>query len=321
MNFIRSWILALVLVLGLTGIWEIALRVHGYTPSLRDDSGYWIAMRQRASDAGKDALVLVGASRMQLDVDVPILARLSGKKVIQLALDGSAPLPILEHLAADIHFRGTVICSVAPSYFHPALAREVTDDWINRYDNRSYYMQFEEKFKSRIQGSLSFLNPVLELPRLWNAIQRRCWPVIPYIVMTPDRSIKADYSLLDINVFRAEHEAVYENYFASTPKLTVEAFLAEVRKVADMAERIRNRGGKVIFVRMPSSGKIWKMESSRYPRTEYWDRFVISVNAPAFHFADFPELSGFTCPDSSHLDFRDVPAFTLSLYNILKPVL
>jgi hypothetical protein len=84
-----------------------------------------------------------------------------------------------------------------------------------------------------------------------------------------------------------------------------------------MAEQIRARGGEVVLIRMPTSGDLWTLHELQYPRAEYWDRLVAVTGLPAIHFADYPGLSGFECPDFSHLDARDSPRFTQALAAIL----
>ena len=43
-----------------------------------------------------------------------------------------------------------------------------------------------------------------------------------------------------------------------------------------------------------------------------------SSSHPAIHFEDYPGLSGYDCPDGSHLDVRDARKFTRALVRILR---
>ena len=69
---------------------------------------------------------------------------------------------------------------------------------------------------------------------------------------------------------------------------------------------------------MPSSGVQWAHTERTLPKREYWDAFAARTRAATIHFKDYPELSQFECPDYSHLDARDVPAFTKALAGILQ---
>jgi hypothetical protein len=73
---------------------------------------------------------------------------------------------------------------------------------------------------------------------------------------------------------------------------------------------IQARGGRVIFLVMPTSGLVLAADSKRFPRAAYWDKLVSTTSAKTVHWQDHPELSGFTCPDGSHLDKRNISAFT-----------
>ena len=84
-----------------------------------------------------------------------------------------------------------------------------------------------------------------------------------------------------------------------------------------MARRIRARGGQVIFVRMPTSEPLWTRQARAYPRADYWDRFAAASGSPTIHFADYPSLSCFECPDYSHLDASDAPAFSHALGRVV----
>jgi len=71
------------------------------------------------------------------------------------------------------------------------------------------------------------------------------------------------------------------------------AFLEET-KIA--INKIRSRGGTVIFVRPPSSNGILEREK-RFPRKQYWDRLLEYTNTPGIHFADYPATANLSCPE------------------------
>ena len=70
-------------------------------PASSNTFGLW-AIQRRRIDAGEgDATVLLGASRVFFDLQLPVWERLGGKRPIQLSFEGTSPLPALEDLAAD----------------------------------------------------------------------------------------------------------------------------------------------------------------------------------------------------------------------------
>src|SRR6266545_4184763 len=81
---------------------------------------------------------------------------------------------------------------------------------------------------------------------------------------------------------------------------------------------IRRHGGDVIFVRMPVSGSLRRLEDRYYPDL---DRTIESLAASSIKVVDSakePTLSGFDCPDESHLDAGDAERFSAALARILE---
>ena len=73
----------------------------------------------------------------------------------------------------------------------------------------------------------------------------------------------------------------------------------------------------MVFVRFPTTDEHLAASEAVNPKAEFWDRFAAATRATTVHFLDYPELSRFDCPDTSHLDKRDAPAFTSALGDIL----
>ena len=116
LNLRKSWLLALALVVVATGAWEFMLRDAGLDPAYADNRALWLSARHRLSQLDESAIALVGASRMQRAIDVDTLSHELDRAVVQLAVEGTSAIPMLENLAADPRFRGTVIYSVAPAF-------------------------------------------------------------------------------------------------------------------------------------------------------------------------------------------------------------
>ena len=55
-------------------------------------------------------------------MQLPVWEKLAGKRPIQLALEGTSPLPILEDLADDPNFTGRLLVGVAPDVFFSGFA-------------------------------------------------------------------------------------------------------------------------------------------------------------------------------------------------------
>jgi hypothetical protein len=83
-------------------------------------------------------------------------------------------------------------------------------------------------------------------------------------------------------------------------------------------DKIKARGGQVIFVRTPSSGTYREREIKGYPRTVYWDRLLAITGCPGIYYEDYPAIAHFICPEWSHLKLSDAVIYTKELIKILQ---
>ena len=100
-----------------------------------------------------------------------------------------------------------------------------------------------------------------------------------------------------------------------------EAIGGRFRDTAAAIEKIRARGGKIVFVRFPHSGGLKKLENRDMPREKTWDPLLKMTGAPGIYYSDFPELSGFNCPEWSHLSAGDSVEFSKRLVPHLRAAL
>ena len=221
---------------------EWRLDALGYQPTARDSEARWQAARARASRLGEHALILVGASRFQLGLDLDVLRRETGLEPVQLAIDGSGAEPILAGLAQDPKIRGTVLVEY---YDHAVGARGgVAGDMQRRYEQTAGSQRFWKRPAERAEARLGEwlherlraysdgANPLASLrQRILPADEAR-----QYLVTHPDRSRLADYSRVDMPAFYHRRVA---------------RMLGEEGDAGAPAARIHARGGRVIFVAMP----------------------------------------------------------------------
>src|ERR1700693_1303766 len=95
----KVWLITLLLFLGFLGAWEAFWRFQRFKPSLNDDPGLWALARKRASQGGQSTVALIGASRIQLDINLDAFAALTSTRPLQLAIDGASLIPVLRHLS------------------------------------------------------------------------------------------------------------------------------------------------------------------------------------------------------------------------------
>ncbi len=325
---------AAILLVTIAGIeWELSAR--GYVPTVEDSAARWIQLRQRANALGEKALVLVGASRIQLGVDLPTLRAQSGREPVQLAIDGSSYLPVLRGLAEDPEFKGSVIVD----YYDATLAAALNELGSGYVYQRKFEQFTSQTISARIEDRLSeFMHENMTAysdgGRPFDALRARVLTQEvrrQYLVTLPDRSRRADYSQVDLPAFYHARVALMltgaSGWDPAAPDTAAKlaqaaravqadsgfAFDENLQSLKKMVSRIRARGGEVYFVVMPTSGLVREVEERRYPRENFLARFIAAIDAPLVQSAASARLSGFQCPDGSHLDASDRVRFTEAL--------
>jgi hypothetical protein len=335
------FVLGLVLLVIVAGLLEAALAARGFRPSIGDSPAAWGRERLRATELGTQALILIGASRSQLDIDLGALAQATGKKPVQLAIDGSSYLPVLADLAADDRVNGIVIIEFHGGVPDPSY-QDAATHYVNAWRNRQHLGATYDF--TRMEGVLTdwrqaILRSYAEGAGPFQALSKRVLPpeVTPqYLVTLSSRSREADYSKVEMPAFyyrRAMHNAGIEDLpdlpdyeaadrylkerILALPQASSTHLIESARLLGKMVSRIEARGGRVIFVMYPESGLVRAADDVRYPRAVFWDRIVPLAGGRGIYYADEPTLKDFTCPDGSHLDIRDKRRFTAALAKAL----
>ena len=97
------------------------------------------------------------------------------------------------------------------------------------------------------------------------------------------------------------------------------AIEARFADTAAAVEKIRARGGKVVFVRFPMTGKLKELEDQATPpRAARGPGCSTTPRRPGIYFEDYPELASFDCPEWSHLSAADSVEFTTRLVPHLR---
>lgn len=330
---------ALLILAAFVAAMEVRLAARGFRPSVIDSEALWLQQRERASALGSHALILVGASRMQLDMDLHVLQRETGLEPVQLAIDGSPFTPILAGLARDPTIRGTVLVEFEDNVVADPDLNDQVSGWETQYERQQHqhrvpdFAMSEAYLTDFLHGMLrSYADGTRPITALLQRILNP-QPTPQYLTMLPDRSMLADYSRISIpaiyygrairnlgetvniapDTTYAQLDAMLKKRIAALKPVDDTAYRRDSREIAAMADAIKAHGGRVIFIVFPRSGDVKDMDERRYPRKEFWDRFAAATTAPVLNFEDVPALRGFTCPDGSHLDYRDRPRFTRAL--------
>jgi len=328
-----------VLTAAATAAWEIRARSLGYAPVLNDTPDLWADQREAVKP---DSLVLIGDSRMLFDADLDVLEQGLGKRPIQLALVGSCAYPMLENLADDASFHGTVIASLLPGIWMappPAPPYKNSVRALDRYRQRTVAhrtghhlgMFLEEHLAFMKQDDLT-LEQLLKDVRVPNRAQYHAPPRLPpyFSTIERDRQTRMVAAAAQPGPLQERVKHGWIPLFtpppmpAHTPKIVFEqieqAFEARFGQTAAAVQKIRARGGKVVFVRFPHSGVLKEMEDKGTPREGIWTRLINETGAPAIYYSDHPELI-FDCPEWSHLAAADATEFSKRLVPHLQKAL
>jgi hypothetical protein len=115
-----------------------------------------------------------------------------------------------------------------------------------------------------------------------------------------------------------EVQQIWLPLFNMAPPFEGEGLAALINSVKEDVQKINARGGKVIFLRCPSTEELRAVENRKQPREKYWERLLAETGAPGIHFEDYPGLSQFDCPEWSHLTRSDAVTFTRNLLPLIE---
>jgi hypothetical protein len=331
-----------IIVIAATLAWELYARALGYAPTLDDNDDLWAITRGKVEP---ESIVIVGDSRAWFDVDLDEFQKGLGKRPIQLAAPGSTAWPVLEDLANDKNFHGTIICSVVPMlFFAPpgAPPMERAEKNVKRFHNQTLSQRAGEYLGIWLQEHVAFLKPddlslegLLNKLRIPNRPGARVPPTFPPYFQTENRERRArmwEKCAEPGSELAKRIQQIWLPLFTPPPPpsyIPKDVFMAKIgegiqKRFADVTaavEKIHARGGKVVFVRFPHSGGLKELENKIMPREKSWDPLLQMTKAPGIYYSDFPELSGFNCPEWSHLSAGDSVEFSKRLVPRLRQAL
>ncbi|HET6912968.1 MAG TPA: hypothetical protein VFH71_06455 [Rhodanobacteraceae bacterium] len=324
---------ALVLTVLMLGAWEWHWRSFGVEPGIANSDALWATQRRRIDNGeGDGATVLIGSSRMLFDLQLPVWKKLSGRRPIQLALEGTSPMFALEDLADDPDFRnGRLLVGVAPDIFFSGY--EYRSDVLNYTRKQSPSQRVGQWLSMKfVEPHLAFDDPDYALPAVLE--RQDWWPVRPgmhphkdvrklMVVVDEDRASHIWDKLEKDPAYAALAQSIWAQHFESgpgmpTPEELHKTAAEQIGRAAKAVAKLHKRNVEVIFVRTPSVGRYLTFEDKMFPRAKTWDVLLAKTGAPGVHFQDHPEMQGYWLPEWSHLSARDAVRFTRALYTIIE---
>jgi hypothetical protein len=330
-HFLKAGLLAVVLVLSFILCWEIFLRQKGYSVSYDDGGPLWSNQRAQVYLPSNEATVFIGSSRIKFDLDIPTWEKLTGERAVQLAMVGSSPLPALHNLANDKNFKGKLVVDVTEGLFFStskgnlAMPEKNIEYYKNQTPTQKASFQLNHLAESQfvfLDKDFLSLNTFLDSLHFKNRGDIYGGPDFPWefdLNMFNRQSKMTDRFVSDTNL-QNKVKSIWGG-FAKRNKgkpptgKTLDSIMLAVKASVD---KIKARGGQVIFVRTPSSGPYWQAEQMGFPRPVYWDKLLAVTQCPGIHFKDYPAIAHFICPELSHLSPKDAIVFTEHFVGILR---
>ena len=307
-------------------MWEMYWRDQGFRPYHDPNDDLWSLWRREVANMEDDDVLLIGSSRTHFDLDIYVWEELTGNRPITLASGGMSPGPVLKDLAENTDFKSTLIIGIAPDLFFDLPGQggwNRPQDRLDYFKKQTYAQRLNQAVFMQIDPHFAYINKGLLLKGL-----------IDYVPFPPRDSVRPpmiwpDMTVSDENwdlkmipematdtVMQNAYKHIWASFGWNKPDSTKTD--TAIAMYVGWVQKIKARGGKVIFMRAPSTGTYRSYEAEAYPRAKFWDRLLLETNCPGIHFEDYPALQGFDCPEWSHLLPDDAKVYTKEFVTILQ---
>ena len=311
------------ILLGVVGaliIGAVALEVNArqriglHAGDLDNSEIAWSNEKLRAAGA---PAAIVGDSRILFDTDLDRFEALTGVRPIQLAIHGTSALTLLENMADDKDFKGVLIVGLADTMFFQPF--DGYGGYVKKWhEYRAPYRLVSTEIDHVLQRRLAFLDSSYRL----SVLAYRLDPNFRPGVEGPKDDI---WKLQEVGEHRSTHmwDRVeydpawrartrwawkgFKDKFPYTPQL-----IAKGQSRAKIAvDKIRARGGDVVFIRPPSAPPLRVNEEAQLPKAKGWDVILRNTHSVGVHADDLPtSVQGLDIPEWSHLSRRCSTVFT-----------
>jgi len=311
--------------------WEGYWRSRGFEPTYNDDKALWAQKRAEIYQPRDKATVFIGSSRIKFDLDIPTWKNLTGENAVQLSLVGTSPMLLLKDLAEDEKFRGKLVVDLTEVLFfsqNPVFHKSAKEA-INFYKNQSPSERLSSRINFALESQFAFLEERrfsmntllndLEIPNRpgvfvvppfpkgfeWTTFDRQTY--MSDMFLTDSTEIKRQTSIWSVLIMSDK-----------TPPIDGKILQETFDEIKLAVDKIKSRGGQVVFIRTPSSGPMEEGEQKVYPRQKYWDALLTYTNTPGIHYLDNPVTASLICPEWSHLAPKDAVVYTRELIKSLQ---
>ena len=273
----------------------------------------WANEKVRAAGA---PAAIVGDSRILFDTDLDRFEALTGVRPIQLAIHGTSALTLLETMADDPDFKGVLIVGMADTMFFQPF--DGYGGYVHKFgEYRAPYRIASNEIDHALQRRLAFLDSNYRLSVVAHRLDRDFRPGV-------EGPMDDIWKLQEVGEHRqtwmwdrVEYDPAwrartrwawkgFKEKFPFTPELIAKG-QARAKAAVD---KIRARGGDVVFVRPPSAPQLRVNEEAQVPKAKGWDVLLRNTRSIGIHIDDLPAAQGLTLPEWSHLSRKCATVFT-----------
>jgi len=327
----KSAVMMLVIVITAVFGYEMFLRNKGAEISYDDGPELWSDKRAMVYGPSDKQVVFIGSSRIKYDLDIPTWEAQTQLKAIQLAMVGSTPRPALDDLANDADFKGKLIVDVTEPLFFLDLPpyHERPDKAIKYFHDRTPAQRVSFELNHGLESQFVYLNKeCFSMNAQLAAIAPLSRPGIFVMPQFPlgfecTQCDRQNYSTDSFAKDPARVGAVQQIWGMllkgpMPPPMNDKQINDVMLAIKSSTDKIKARGGQVLFVRTPSSGPFRQGEKMGFPREKYWNKLLEVTGCDGIHFEDYPETAHFICPEFSHLSHGDAKLYTERFIKILS---
>lgn len=309
----------------LTG-WEMRMRSAGLAAGDLDDSNdHWAVARRSLATGSENTVAIVGDSRIWFDTDLAVWEEMTGTRPVQLAVEGTNGRYFLSDLAADERFKGLAVVGLADMLFF-GLREGLRFAALERGRTQSYAQRWGVALHKELSRHVALLDQMYTPQRLIRTLDL---PSRPRVITPRMMPWKLSETFDDRQTFMwprviTDHQlrdATRNTWMGlvnfALPPLTPEIVDRVIADAVRDVQRIRARGGEVVFVRPPSGGALLDAERKRLPRAQGWDRLVRETGAVGVHWEDHAAMQGLDVPEWSHLTRESATRYTRAYVDVL----
>lgn len=327
----RPWtatvMVTIVLTMAALAGWEMKMRSLGLAAGDLDDSNdHWAVARRSLYTGSENKVAIVGDSRIWFDTDLSVWEEMTGTRPVQLALEGTNARYFLADLAADERFRGLAVVGLADMLFF-SLREGIRFPALERGRTQTRPQQWGVALHKELSRHVAFLDQTYRPQYLFRAMNLASRPRVVSPAMMPWKlaeSYEGRQTFMWPRVISdlPLRDATRNTWMAlanfalppATPEVVDRVIADAVRDV----QRIRARGGDVVFVRPPSGGALLAAERKRLSKADGWDRLLRETGAFGIHWEDHAAMQGLDIPEWSHLTRESATRFTRAYVEVLR---